>query len=114
MCALWTCFLKYRQPTAAGCWTSGCSVPAPAQSAHLLLETQPASPSSITQVWAGLRGAVGVAMSLFVLLDPLIESAEFKVSSNVAPPSFLLRAQCLVGFILLDPLIESAEFKAST
>jgi len=30
-------------------------------------------------VWAGLRGAVGVAMSLFVLFDPLIESAEFKV-----------------------------------
>lgn len=34
--------------------------------------------SAIFMTWAGLRGAVGVAMSLFILLDPLIESEEFK------------------------------------
>ncbi|GBF87432.1 hypothetical protein Rsub_00143 [Raphidocelis subcapitata] len=34
--------------------------------------------TAAVMVWAGLRGAVGVAMSLFVLFDPLIESEEFK------------------------------------
>jgi NhaP-type Na+/H+ or K+/H+ antiporter len=35
--------------------------------------------TALVMTWAGLRGAVGVAMSLFVVLDPLIESTEFKV-----------------------------------
>ncbi len=38
--------------------------------------------TALVMVWAGLRGAVGVAMSLFVLFDPLIESAEFKVGAK--------------------------------
>lgn len=32
-------------------------------------------------VWAGLRGAVGVAMALFIVMDDLIESVEFKVGT---------------------------------
>lgn len=34
--------------------------------------------AALFMVWAGLRGAVGVAMSLFVLLDPLINDDDFK------------------------------------
>ncbi|WIA34707.1 hypothetical protein OEZ86_013018 [Tetradesmus obliquus] len=34
--------------------------------------------TATVMVWAGLRGAVGVAMSLFILFDPLIKSDEYK------------------------------------
>ncbi|WIA14531.1 hypothetical protein OEZ85_003050 [Tetradesmus obliquus] len=34
--------------------------------------------TATVMVWAGLRGAVGVAMSLFILFDPLITSDEYK------------------------------------
>jgi NhaP-type Na+/H+ or K+/H+ antiporter len=33
---------------------------------------------ALVMVWAGLRGAVGVAMSLFIFLDPLITDAQYK------------------------------------
>jgi NhaP-type Na+/H+ or K+/H+ antiporter len=33
---------------------------------------------ALVMVWAGLRGAVGVAMSLFIFLDPLIIDAQYK------------------------------------
>lgn len=34
---------------------------------------------ALVMVWAGLRGAVGVAMSLFIFLDPLITDEAYKV-----------------------------------
>jgi NhaP-type Na+/H+ or K+/H+ antiporter len=34
---------------------------------------------ALVMVWAGLRGAVGVAMSLFIFLDPLIKDEAYKV-----------------------------------
>ena len=33
---------------------------------------------AIVMVWAGLRGAVGVAMSLFIFVDPLIVDEHYK------------------------------------
>lgn len=46
---------------------------APCQAdAHLLVLT------ACTQSWAGLRGAVGLAMSLLILLDPLVPNESFK------------------------------------
>jgi hypothetical protein len=34
--------------------------------------------ASRLQAWGGLRGAVGLAMSLFILLDPLIVNGQYK------------------------------------
>lgn len=70
------------------------------------------------QVWAGLRGAVGLSLSLFVLLDNTIEDLRYRtlsfffmgmmVSAALCPFYFGTAPQSATPFLFSQPCVANA------